>query len=755
MGATESNLLDQPESESEADDTLIQQAERHSHSQSQRQRPRLSSTTTKPFLKHKGWILGLPSSGKRTLLKRLEGKDPFSSISTEEETKRINQVRVPFHSTSILWDRLLLHVSIPDHTYNGIEADFAVVLIHPQHDPTLVRTYLATILSSLLQQRTGPVALSVLLNFRDLQSETHPLIQEVDLQDLVDKMLNHNPHRHQVHVQIGTTSLKNCYGLLTLHQFIYRSYLLKKEFEWKEQLKICQQQIHDTNTAPTITYNDFLQHINHSKGAISPSNLTLYDNGDNFIANEKPVATGPRSLGLLPHPQGQKILPIGIDPTKSLEAFFADSDEDEPVANTTLKKGITRDNNCDNDDDDDDDDGFFYNEVGQQMSVLQETSSSDWSTPATIIPIPIPIMMVEGKSIPDKIISAPEPKTVIPPNTHQVAPVLTTAKHDIVECDAILHQNIAKNNVQLLEEVPPKSPFISVMNISDPKTMLEEDVSENKNNRKKDDWNHESHDVIVNEPLLEEMETEPSSAHRSYLESSTQGQGLNLEPSPTSCQPMNFDNDDCGGSDIDDDRVVKETCEKQSVVANTTVEGVTPFVNGETNSDVMELEVDGIDQSPELQEQLGTDEDDDDDVIGTDRVVNVAKLEHLIMAKPFHVDNCDNDNVIIDNGVSNPETRTVETQAPKEEVRICISEPRSGLSQAALAAIFAAEEQGRRMLVEGEVKLMKKEKKKKSKEEKDKKERKKKKEVKRAVMSSTGNARGIHQQAVEDSDSDW
>ena len=83
MGTTESTLVEPLE----LDDAPIQQTERYSNASAHKQRPRVSSTTTKPFLKHNGLILGLPSSGKRTLLKRLEGKDPFLLNTSEKETK--------------------------------------------------------------------------------------------------------------------------------------------------------------------------------------------------------------------------------------------------------------------------------------------------------------------------------------------------------------------------------------------------------------------------------------------------------------------------------------------------------------------------------------------------------------------------------------------------------------------------------------------------------------------------------------------
>ena len=724
MGTTESTLVEPLE----LDDAPIQQTERYSNASAHKQRPRVSSTTTKPFLKHNGLILGLPSSGKRTLLKRLEGKDPFLLNTSEKETKWLNQVTVPFHTSSIIWDRLLLHVRIPDHRHNAIDididADFAVVLVHPQHDPTLVQTYLATILSSLLQQRTGPLALSVLLNFRDLQQKCHPLIQEEDLQSLVDETLNQYPHRQQVLVQIGTTSLKNCYGLYTLHHFIYRSYLLKKQIEWKDQLKICQQQIHDTNTVTTVPYDEFLQLIQPSKGATTSSNVPLHDNDDNLVASGNPAATGPRSLGLLPKPHEQGLPYIGTDPTKSLEAFFADSDEDEPCVQTTFKKNTTRDNDDDNEYDDD----YFYDEVGQRMSTLQEISSSDWSTPANIIPIPAP-------------------------DTHWTAPVSPTAEHDVVEYDTIPHRDMATNEIQPLVVIPPISPPTSVVNESDLKTILKEAVSDNGDDRKIDDWNHESHDVVVDEPSPADMEMKSRSAHDAPIESSNQ-KGLDLEPTPSTSECLIHDKGEGGGNASEDDVAFKETFEEQTVVvANATAEEVTPFVNDETNPDVMELAVDGFDQSPERQVQLATEYDDD---VGTDMSMPAMIPQRFTTIKPFHVDNSNNDDVMIDNGVSNSDERTAETSPLKGGVPMCISEPRLGLSQAALAAILAAEEQARSMLVEEVVKSVMTEKKKKAKEQKDrKKERKKKKEIKRTVTSSTGSATGTDQQIVGECDSDW
>jgi len=351
MGTTESVLQDAPIDEGSQVPVPAR-----------RRRRRPAAQPTKPLLQQHGVVLGLPSSGKRTLLKRLEGKDPFKPCTEEPST----QVIVPFQSQSMLWDRVQLHVEIPDSKtlHDRIKgADFVVVLVHPQHDPKSIRPYFAKLLSSLLKQRTRPMALCILLNFRD-QQYRHQRIQERDLEEIAQQILNQHQGQTNVVVQVGTTSLKDCYGLNTLHHFIYRSYLLRKQAEWSDQLRHCQKLIHETSAVPSIEYNEFLSLL--LKSDDGPRNTNKKN-----VSWSEDAGMQRRSVVVRPHPPPlQKILPPA-----SLEDFFAESDEDNETNNSN--KNLVEE--CDSDDDD----GFFYDEGGHRKSIADPSSQNTPTTKTT------------------------------------------------------------------------------------------------------------------------------------------------------------------------------------------------------------------------------------------------------------------------------------------------------------------------------------------------------------------------------------
>lgn len=411
MGTTES-VLSEPHRHQDATTAAPIEARHHQPSQ-RRQRPLPNSTTIKPFLKHHGMLLGLPSSGKRTLLQRLEGKDPFSepanpssiipdNNASVSNNNNNNKVVVPFQSTSTHWDRIQLHVEIPEQQINP-DTDFAVVLVNPQHEPKSVRLYVTNVLSLLLQQ-PGPVALCVLINFRD--QPKHSRIQPHDLQDALTELLRHHPERTDVVIQVERTSLLNCYGLNTLHHFIYRSYLIRKQAEWQEKVLQCQSLLNDAAVMPFIEYEEFMDLLhNHHPTPVQRRTTEL------------PPTEERRTMGLIrthnamvsPPP----ILPIVRgDATKALEAFFADSDDDDDderrkqthAGPASLRTKVDHEHS---DDSDDDDGGFFYDEGGQRNTAVQASGvphpASEHETPTISTTRVDPVSVVDVKKPPSPI----------------------------------------------------------------------------------------------------------------------------------------------------------------------------------------------------------------------------------------------------------------------------------------------------------------------------------------------------------------
>ena len=124
-----------------------------------------------------------------------------------------------------------------------------------------------------------------------------------------------------------------------------RSYLLRKQAEWSDQLRHCQKLIHETSAVPSIEYNEFLSLL--LKSDDGPRNANK-----KHVSWSEDVGMQRRSVVVRPHPPPlQKILPPA-----SLEDFFAESDEDNETNNSN--KNLVEEY------DSDDDDCFFTTKVG-------------------------------------------------------------------------------------------------------------------------------------------------------------------------------------------------------------------------------------------------------------------------------------------------------------------------------------------------------------------------------------------------------
>jgi hypothetical protein len=346
-------------------------------------------------------VLGLTGSGKRTLLQRLEGKDPFAATGPDGSNEQHDDddtrgITVPYQPPQnvTVWDRIQLHVALKPS--KDVTSDFSVILINPRHDAKSLQPYISRLVSMLIQQRerNKPLCLCFLLNFRDLQGDRYARIQC----DTVEKwafeiVRHHHLNENQVILQCTTTSLKNCYGLSTLHHFIYRSYLVHKETELEERLREVQRSLKESHEVPSMAYEAFLKVVaQKSKGNLSDkegSNTEgssheqiheirekdLRENKSNSVNDEKrnqnldstrqQLSTDSRQKTRNEPESLRSILPKTHGDPKNLDAFFADDDDEEEGIVTPVTSHHSRDRILNSSDSDEDDD-FFYDEGGHR-----------------------------------------------------------------------------------------------------------------------------------------------------------------------------------------------------------------------------------------------------------------------------------------------------------------------------------------------------------------------------------------------------
>ena len=406
-----------------------------------------------------GLVLGLPDSGKRTLLERLKGRDPFAEGQPQVRLPLPPGTPEPFDppvvvpyqppAGSAIWDRLQIKVqvasTIPNNTSRSTieesetnipipqsppRVDFAVVMVNPKDDPGRVQAYLTQTITDLLRlyyesnanniqpnntnesnekeaiaTATGvlrPFCMCFLVNFRDLQHSSKKRntgIQESEVKQCVIGILQQNadilPSNDQLLLQFGTTSLYNCYGLGTLHQFMYNTYLQSKRNELQQQLMEVHEEMtrsHETMSAPKMKYKEFLKIVvsddaetqksnshmeamnNHSTSPHSSQQQQQLQGNGHPERNSNSESVQPKRRNIVPQakepPPAQQAPPEAAFNSKNtknaLEAFFASDDEEE--VNLVKKSNQRKKANHASDDDDSDDD-FFYDDAGERCSV--------------------------------------------------------------------------------------------------------------------------------------------------------------------------------------------------------------------------------------------------------------------------------------------------------------------------------------------------------------------------------------------------
>ena len=416
-------------------------------------------TNSKPICRMAGLVLGGPLTGKHSLLQRLEGKDPFTKSEKkdghDDEQPKKSVITIPYKppEETRLPDRILLHIqSSPTVIQESI--DFVVVLINPMHDWEDIKTYALNVLVQLFvkwgyiphnqkphengeeddksaiaktEERHNPklpICICFLFNFRDAvednlkRSPDIKLPQLSDFERLVkvvlDKSIPPADRPRNSVVSFGSTSMRNCFGLDTLHHFIYRCYLSRKQMDLEQQLRdIMEMQNRANSYEPTVgSYKDFLNIVEPfeeqpnaassrtdrvapksaqkttNKMAEAHAELTksqtaslpdtergLRGKSSNHAvrasSTREPVrARQPGPNGSRRSYGAKQPIKIGMD---ALEAFLASDDEEEdpkrkPKKHKKKKKKRERSKKMSfaQSSSDDEDDDFFYDESGQR-----------------------------------------------------------------------------------------------------------------------------------------------------------------------------------------------------------------------------------------------------------------------------------------------------------------------------------------------------------------------------------------------------
>lgn len=253
-----------------------------------------------------GLVLGLSRSGKRTLLQRLEGKEPVfhvprnskrdgdldSASKSEESTIASAPYQAPPHLPTFD-EQIQLHVQASKKvSKNAPAADFYVILIDPRHDRTKLGKYLAKSLHSALRAQgygrdatspnKRPFCLCLLRNFRDLIPEINAAaadcvatVSESDLTSWTMEILQeyNNPDLEMLLLQCTNTSLLNCFGLGTLHHFIYQAYVQRKQYDAEQALlRLQEAATRSRHEAPeTVSYEEYLADIDRQATNGGPS----------------------------------------------------------------------------------------------------------------------------------------------------------------------------------------------------------------------------------------------------------------------------------------------------------------------------------------------------------------------------------------------------------------------------------------------------------------------------------------------------
>ena len=397
MGTTESIFYDDSGEHEQHDAAEADHSTPSTHRKVQRQSPMPpppstarrrnlpQATEKRPLFQLHVSILGLPKSGKQTLLHRLRGKDPFSAIQEHQSTSV-----VPYQSPRPVEDRIQLSVQI--HRQGGDEnlqkTDLAILLVDPRHDRERIEQSITEAVQFVWRKTNSetnkPFRLCILVNFWDKvykseKKQRKTQVAESDVQQMTIvalQGLSTDVEPSRLHLQCTTTSLFNCYGLGTLHFFMYQSYLLLKQWNLQNTLQAIQQSLKRSRESvpQVISYEAYLKQLRNPAPVPSPDRPNEPPSQDPSQDSSK--MHGHRRAVVVPSESNKNKPTASLQNAeasrKALEAFLAD-DDDEDDGGLRKQQSIY---------DSDDDSEVFIDEAGQR----QVTGQYHSRTRATIVP---------------------------------------------------------------------------------------------------------------------------------------------------------------------------------------------------------------------------------------------------------------------------------------------------------------------------------------------------------------------------------
>ncbi len=386
-----------------------------------RKRPPQSA---KPIKRMEGLVLGGPKTGKRTLLSRLKGVDPFAKDRDElEEANPSITIQYKPPSDSPTWDRIKLRIRYANDMDDdnkpvaSNQIDFVVLLISPKNSQEMTQSYLEGVLGMYLD-RLGyqndndnrestqnkidnakePFCMAVLFNFRDLEDGRN---QEKDstpsrayLRRLVETTLrSRNVDESKIVAEFLETSLLNCFGLDGLHRFIYRTYLQRCQTDIEKQLSMVRRQIQltdaknsraddTTDSAKTKVYEEFLKEIT-PKEEPAPLQAQSQEESDSSQEDPRPQKRNQqepirRKMNFRPPTKQGQELRMGRDALEAFLASSSDEEDEKPAGSTSRRKRHPKTGyaSSSSSSDDESDDDFFYDESGNRRHQIQNPKAA-------------------------------------------------------------------------------------------------------------------------------------------------------------------------------------------------------------------------------------------------------------------------------------------------------------------------------------------------------------------------------------------
>jgi len=331
-----------------------------------------------------GIVIGLPSTGKKSLLQRLAGRDPFSQEAQGE--KDCKRIVIPYKAPGgTSGERIQLSVEVSS-TFEELP-DFYVAMINPRHDPRSLKPYLMKLLKMLIKAGSSKaLSVCILINFRD-EYESRPVrVSEVDVKEWIIEEREQSSSVMIPLIETGVVSMKNCYGLLTLHHFIYRAFLYRKQRFLEGELRKVSAEMDKSQKLPTQTYEEFLDILNGSTGEEEKKIKSKKQFDETVSSKIFPKKSQPETLQASDSTQksGQEIEsvnknrqiysfnkpPTHVNTKVSLDEFFADDDDDD-IDNSNITLPSHQESRREKQDD------FYYDEDGERMSSSDREESED------------------------------------------------------------------------------------------------------------------------------------------------------------------------------------------------------------------------------------------------------------------------------------------------------------------------------------------------------------------------------------------